>query len=190
MIILLKHDVTEAGMREVADAVSELGLGTVPLDDARGRAFEVVGADPSRVLGLRGLPAIEEILTRRTPLKGGEPVWPHFTLRLVILTLCLLALLSVLAAFVPVGLEDRARPTLAPGPTVKEWYLRPLHSVLDIAGMTTTRITVGLFWIFFFFWPFLDRADPETPRGRKTILGLRVLGVALIILLLALGIRG
>lgn len=190
MIILLKHEATEEGVRAVADAVQELGLGTVPLDDARGRAFEVVGADPSRVLGLRHLAAVEEILTRRTPLAGGEPVWPHFTLRVVILTLVLLAVLALLAAYLPIGLEDPARPTLAPGPVVKEWYLRPLHALLDLVGMTATRITVGLFWVFFFFWPFLDRADPATPRGRKTILGLRVLGVALIVLLIALGLRG
>jgi len=190
MIILLKHDATDEGVREVENAILELGLGTVPLDDVRGRAFEVVGADPSRVLGLRGLEAVEEILTRRTPLTGGEPVWPHFTLRVIILTLVLLALLALLAAYLPIGLEDRARPTLPPGPVVKEWYLRPLHTLLDVVGLTMTKITVGLFWIFFFFWPFLDRADPATPRGRKTILGLRVLGVALIVLLIALGLRG
>jgi hypothetical protein len=181
MILLLKHDATEASVRELKEAVQALGLSTAPLDDGRGSALEVVGADPSRVLGLRGLAAIEEILTRRTPLTGGEPVWPHFTLRLGIVTLLLLALLSILAGFFPVGLGDRAGGSLSPEPLAVEWYLRPLLGFGRLLG-PFARIGTALFWILFFVWPFLDRED--TPRRRIL---LKVMGGALIALLLALG---
>jgi len=182
MILLLRHDATDASIREVKDAVSALGLSTAPLDGGRGRALEIVGADPSRVLGLRGLAAVEEILTRRTPLKGGEPLWPHFLLRLGILTLLLLALLALLSAFFPAGLGDRAGGP--PGPPVVEWYLRPLARLFEILR-GGTRVATGLFWILFFAWPFLDRT--ATPRGRML---LKVMGVLLIALLLVLGFKG
>jgi hypothetical protein len=179
MILLLKHDATEASIREVKERVSELGLSSAPLDDGRGRALEVVGADPSRVLGLRGLPAIEEILTRRTPLEGGEPIWPHFSLRVLILVLLVLAVLSLLSAFLPVGLGDRAGGS--PAPPLVEWYLRPLAGLRAILG-GGTRIATGVFWVLFFAWPFLDRA--ETPRRRLLV---KVMGIAILALLLALG---
>lgn len=184
MILLLKHDATETSIREVRDAVQALGLSTTPLDDGRGHALEVVGADPSRVLGLRGLAAIEEILTRRTPLKGGEPLWPHFSLRVLILFLLLLAVLSLLSAFAPVGLGDRASAIQTPDPPV-EWYLRPLLGLRGLVGITAARVVTALFWILFFTWPFLDRTT--TPRHRQLV---KVMGLAILVLLIALGLRG
>lgn len=182
MILLLKHGASEASIDEVKERVRELGLSTAPLDDVRGRALEILGADPSPVLGLKGLPAIEEILTRRTPLKGGEPVWPHFTLRVLILALLLLVALALLSAFFPPGLGDRAGGS--PAAPVVEWYLRPLAGLREILG-GGTRIATGLFWILFFAWPFLDRTESRNARRL-----LKVMGVALIALLLALGFRG
>jgi quinol-cytochrome oxidoreductase complex cytochrome b subunit len=184
MILLLRHGATEASIKEVKDAVNALGLNTTPLDDRRGRALEVVGEDPSRVLGLRGLAAIEEILTRRTPLRGGEPVWPHFSLRLVILVLLLLVVLSMLSAFIPVGLGDRAGASQLPGSPVVEWYLRPLVGLRNLLG-PGARVATALFWVLFFAWPFLDRVD--TPMRRML---LKAMGIALIVLILALGTIG
>jgi len=180
MILLLKHDVTEASVRDLKDAVTALGLSTAPLDDGRGKALEVVGADPSRVLGLRGHAAVAEILTRRTPLVGGEPVWPHFTVRLLIVALLLLSVLALLTAFFPRGLGDHASGA-TPGPLVVEWYLRPLLGFRGLLG-PLARIGTGLFWILFFAWPFLDRAN--TARGR---LLLKVMGAALLLLVVVLG---
>jgi quinol-cytochrome oxidoreductase complex cytochrome b subunit len=189
MIILLRSDASDADVRDVTEAVRALGLGTAPLDDVRGSALEIVGPDPSRVLGLRGHRGIAEILTRRTPLAGGEPIWPHFALRLAILALLLLSAIALLSAFAPPGLDDRANPALAPGPPLVEWYLRPLEGLVRLAGPVSARVIVACFWILFFAWPFLDRADPATPRGRRTLLALRLLGIALLALLVALGFR-
>jgi quinol-cytochrome oxidoreductase complex cytochrome b subunit len=180
MILLLKHDATEASIRELKDAVVALGLSTTPLDDGRGKALEVVGADPSQVLGLREHAAVAEILTRRTPLVGGEPVWPHFTLRLLIVALVLLSVLALLTGFVPRGLGDRASGTTT-GPLLVEWYLRPLLGFKSLLG-PLARVGTGLFWVLFFAWPFLDRAN--TARGR---LLLKVMGGALLLLVVVLG---
>jgi hypothetical protein len=189
VIILLEPEADEARVREVAEAVRALGLDTAPLDDTRGRALEVVGADPSPVLRLRGMAGVAAILTRRTPLAGGEPVWPHVTLRVAILALLLLAGIALLSGFLAPGLGDRAGsapPSATPG---VEWYLRPLRGLTGLLSPGATRVVVGLFWVLFFAWPFLDRADPSTSRGRRARLALRVLGVLLVLLLVALGFK-
>jgi hypothetical protein len=51
------------------------------------------------------------------------------------------------------------------------------------------RVVVGLFWVLFFAWPFLDRADPATPGGRRVRLALRLLGILAVLLLVALGFK-
>lgn len=184
MILLLRHDASEDSVRELKDAVHALGLSTTPLDDGRGRALEVVGADPSRVLGLRDMAAVGEILTRRTPLHGGEPVWPHFTLRFSIVTLLLLALLSILSGYFPAGLGDQASVTAPPGPPAVEWYLRPMLGLRDLLG-PFARVAAALFWILFFAWPFLDRADSPMRRMLRKVMGGALIALLLVLAFLA-----
>lgn len=187
MIVLLRPDADAAAAEGVAQALRRLGLDPVPLDDVRGRAFEVGGDPTGRVLELRRIPGVEEVLTRRTPLEGGEPLWPHFALRLASVALVLLAVLLLLSAFTPPALGDRAVPDDGASRAV-EWYLRPLAGLLARfpgAG----RPLVGLFWLLFFLWPFLDRADPATPGGRRLVLAMRVMGAALVVLLLVLALK-
>lgn len=190
MIVLLHPDAPPDAVEKLLDDLRGLGLEPLPLDDRKGRAFEVIGGGRGQVLALRGSPAVAEILTRRTALAGGEPVWPHFVLRVAILCLVVTIALVLLAAFAPPGLGDRAL-TEGPAPVGTEWYLRPLEEFL---GLFPARWMGGslflLFWISVIFWSFVDRADPRQPGGRRLALLARLLGVALLLLIVLLGVRG
>ena len=188
MIVLVRADADADAVGELVKSVREMGLEVVPLDERKGHGFEVVGSDRGRVLDLRDAPAVDVILTRRTGLTGGEPLWPHFVLRLSILCLLLLVALVLLSAFLPTGLSDR----LPKGAQQAEWFLRPLAGFLslfppNLRGVGGTLIL--LYWVSFILWPFLDRADPRTPRGRRVARFVFAMGVAFLVFLLVLGIR-
>ena len=193
MIVLLRHDTDAETARALLARIRELDLDAVPLDTERGKAFEVVGADPSRVQELQGEPGVQEILTRRTPLVGGEPVWPHFALRVAILAVLLLVVLALLSAFLPPSLME---PATAETPEVRpavEWYLRPLDGFLQVFGedgRTMGGILVLLFWLVLFLWPWIDRGNPNTEKGRKLSLALRGVGLLIFAIgvVLALGV--
>jgi len=192
MIVLLRPGVSPEAHLALVESIRALDLDARPLEIGEHRALEVVGDDPRRVLELSDAEGVQEILTRRTPLKGGEPIWPHFTIRVVIAALVLIIVLALLTAFVPPGLGDRATATPPAEPPAVEWYLRPLDVVL---GLFPSAPWVGgwlvvLFWLALIFWPFLDRADEETTRGRRTIVVLRALGVVTVLagVLFALGV--
>jgi len=188
VIVLLEPDASPETVREVVRAIQELGLKAIPLHEAKGNALEVLGAERGRALELRGTPGVQEILTRRTALTGGEPLWPHGALRLSIMALPLLVIILLLSVFFPPALGDRVDPT-ADGPRVVEWYLRPVTALLDLFPTDASfvgSLIIALYWILFFVWPFVDRADPGTPRGRKTALAIRAMGAAVILLLVVL----
>lgn len=185
MIVLLREGADPEAVDELREAVRGLGLTTLPLDGSKGRGFEVMGADRGRVLALRDSPAVEEILTRRRALAGGEPLWPHFALRVMILVVVLILLLGLLTAFFPPGLGDAAPGNAAEAPQHVEWHLRPLE------GLLRTIPGGGLFfllvWVGFIVWPFIDRTT-ENRRGLSRFL--RWLGVAVAAFLVALGFGG
>lgn len=187
MIILLSADVRTEEIEAITGRVRELGLDVAPLDDRRGRAFEVIGDDPGAVLELRRAPGVARIMTRRTPLDRGEPLWPHFALRLSILTLLLVTVLVLLTAYAPPGLADKAGPDQPPA---TEWHLRPLAGFLKLLPGMLGGFAVLLAWLLFLAWPFLDRADESTPAGRRTARIVRAAGVALLIFVIVLGVTG
>lgn len=190
MIVLLRPGAAAADVHEFVEAVRARGLEVVPLDDRKGRGFEILGADRGKVLALRDSPAVAEILTRRTALTGGEPVWPHFFLRVAVLGLCLAAAVLLVAAFLPPRLGDPAPGTGGGG---VDWYLRPLDAFLAFfpGGWRALGGTLFLlFWALFILWPFVDRADTGTVAGHRVARLVRIMGVLLLVLMVALGVRG
>lgn len=189
MIVLLEPGSGPETQREVVKAIEALGLQAVPLGEAKGNALEVIGAERGLALELRGTPGVQEILTRRTALTGGEPLWPHGALRLAIMAVPLVIVILLLSVLFPPPLGDHAGPATGDGQPVVEWYLRPVTAVLDLfpAGASFLgAVVIALYWILLFVWPFVDRADPQGPRGRKIALAIRVMGAALIALLVIL----
>jgi len=171
MIVLLTHDADTATVQDVLRRVEELGLRAVTLDTRRGRALEILGSDRGRALALRGTPGVREILTRRTALIGGEPVWPHFTLRVAILTLLILVVMAGLTAFRPPGLGDAvgATSTLvadADAMADVEWYLRPAAALVKLFGPERQGLAGAvamLGWLALLCWPFIDRRKKRLP---------------------------
>jgi quinol-cytochrome oxidoreductase complex cytochrome b subunit len=188
VIVLLEPDVGPETVREVVRAIQELGLKAIPLREAKGNAIEVRGPQRGRALELRGTPGVQEILTRRTALTGGEPLWPHGALRLAIMAVPLLVIILLLSVLFPPALGDPVDPG-ADGPRVVEWYLRPVTALLDLFPGESTfvgSLIVALYWVLFLVWPFVDRVPTGTPRGRYTALSIRVMGAAVILLLVVL----
>lgn len=188
MIVLLEPDAGPEAVREVVRAIQELGLKAIPLREAKGNAIEVRGPQRGRALELRGTPGVQEILTRRTALTGGEPLWPHGALRLAIMAVPLLVIILLLSVLFPPALGDPVDPG-AEGPRVVEWYLRPVTALLDLFPGESTfvgSLIVALYWVIFLVWPFVDRVQPGTRRGRYTTLSIRVMGAAVILLLVVL----
>ncbi|MFQ5843806.1 MAG: hypothetical protein ACE5JG_02340 [Planctomycetota bacterium] len=193
MIILMKRDAAPDAVRAMVERVRALGLEVTSLDEAKGHAFEVTGSGRGRVLALRDEAGVAEILTRRTRLEGGEPLWPHFALRLAAFALLLLAALALLTAFLPRGLGDRADPAAAAEPARLEWHLRPLAAFLDLfpgGSAPLGGLMVLVLWVLFLLWPLVDRADEGTARGRRAVRLIRAMGVALVLLVLALWLQG
>lgn len=182
MIILLRHDVTPAEVTGLTAQIRAMGLETVTLDDTKGQAIEVLGDERGRVLALAGSPGVEEILTRRLPLAGGEPLWPHFALRVGILAVALVSLLLLLAGFLPPALGDAASAHKDAHPP--EWYLRMPTTVLGAFPSSLRWIggtLVLLFGLAVLLLPFIDRFDPETPRGRTLSRAIRAAGLLVIV---------
>lgn len=187
MIVLLREDVSRADEEALVARIHELGLTAVPLQGPKGRGLEVLGPGLGQVLALRDTPAVREILTRRTPLAGGEPLWPHFALRVAIATILCVTACCLLAAWVPPGLGDAARPEDAAGATRVEWYMRPaagLSALLPGAPRAVPSLLGLLGWGLLFCWPLIDRAPRCTPARRRA---LRLLGAVVVVVLLLLG---
>ncbi|MFV1959938.1 MAG: hypothetical protein ACC662_11070, partial [Planctomycetota bacterium] len=167
MIVLLKRDASPDVVARLMERIRDEGLEVVPLQEGGDRAFEVVGAERGRVLPLAGAEGVEAILTRRTPLHGGEPLWPHFTIRVTILALVLLSVLLIMAAFLPSGLGDAAQAAGGSPAAGMPWYLRPLAWLYGLFPPSLHWLSgtlVLLFWAGLFFLPFLDR-PPRSPRA-------------------------
>ncbi|MHC4957272.1 MAG: hypothetical protein ACYTGN_02775 [Planctomycetota bacterium] len=191
MIVLVRPDADTPEVEALMESVRKLGLDLVPLDDRKERGFEVVGSDRGLVLSLRGSPAVAEILTRRRAVVGGEPLWPHFALRLAVLCTLLVIVLVLLAAFSPALLTEHTRS----GSDVRqvEWFLRPIAGFLALFSADLAPLGGALilaYWATFMLWPFLDRADTRTARGRRVARLILWMGVLLFLLLVALGVRG
>lgn len=182
MIILLESDADLAAVRVLVQRLEDLGLRAVPLEGLKGRALEVSGPEVGRALQLRSASGVREILTRRTALTGGDPLWPHTALRAAILAVLLLVALALLVAYLPPGLGDRAEGGSFQDAGGVEWYLRPLAA---LRGAFPERLQVAgggllaLAWLALLLWPFLDRADGSTPRGRALVRLVRGAGLLL-----------
>ena len=94
----------------------------------------------------------------------------------------------LLTAFTPPGLGDQAEiGTYSVAPSY-EWYLRPLAAFLQVFGSAhwLGGFFVLLLWTGLLFWPFIDRR--RTSSERRVLL-VRILGVLLILLTLALALK-
>lgn len=193
MIILLDPAAGEDALRELGRRLEALGLTGHLLQGAKGRALEVQGAEPGRALALRGAPGVREVLSRRTALDGGEPLWPHVALRVAMLSLALLLALLALVVVAPPGLGDAARPDGPPAGGGSEWFLRPAERLLELAG-PQGRVAGGALlaaaWLALLAWPFLERLDGATPRGRALLRVLRTIGVLAALAWVALAAGG
>lgn len=179
MIILLRHDASDADISELRQRLVELGFESSRLDDARGRALEAHGHAVQELLALRSHPAVAELLANETAVSDEEPLWPHGVLQLSILLILIVVALLVLVAVAPAGLADQADLGAAAPRGASEWYMRPLATFLDLFPPIVGGILVLLLWVGLVFWPFLDRKREDDPRSRRIERLVRIMGVLL-----------
>lgn len=187
MILLLRADATPEQREAVLQSLRGLGLEAVSLREEKGEAYEIIGENRGQALALTAAPGVQEILTRRRPLVGGEPIWPHFALRVAMLALFLIILLCLLTAVVPPPLGDRPGPRAGIVGKPVEWYLAPLDAFIrKLSGASGVLMLSS--WVLLFLWPFLDRADPRNPAGRRMALLVRAMGLLVVLFVLILGV--
>jgi hypothetical protein len=180
VILLLRHDASDADVANLRQRLDELGFESSRLDDARGRALEAHGEHLHELATLRSHPAVEDLLASEPATGEVEPLWPHGVLQLSILLTLIGVVLLVLLAIAPAGLGDRADLTTLPQTEASEWYLRPLATLLHTIPSPVGGIVVLLLWIGLVFWPFLDR--PREPRRHALLI--RIMGIVLIVALI------
>jgi len=188
VILLLRHDATDADIAELGERLGELGFESSRLDGERGRALEVRGDHVEELIALRDHAAVEGLLANEAVSGRDEPLWPHGTLQVLILLVLIIAALLVLVAVAPAGLGDRADLGAVPPEAASEWYMRPLAAFLDTFPPPLGGILVLVLWIGLIAWPFLDRKRSPDARSRRDALLIRVMGALLIIAMVVLAL--
>jgi quinol-cytochrome oxidoreductase complex cytochrome b subunit len=130
------------------------------------------------------------------PEKDTIPFFPNYIILEVIVSLIVLAVLIVLATFLPTGLEDKADPFNTPQHIKPEWYFLWIYQFIKVPSMVigpgVLAELTGIFIpavgiLLLILLPFLDRKPERRPLRRK--LAMIVTGLILAVLV-ALSIWG
>ena len=184
MILLLRHEATDADVTDLRERLGELGFESSRLDGEQGRALEVRGDHVQELVALRSHRAVEGLLANEAISGRDEPLWPHGMLQLLMLLVVIVAALLVLTAVAPAGLEERADLGAAPPAEGSEWYMRPLAAFLRVFPAPLGGILVLVLWTGLIAWPFLDRKREPDTRARRDALLVRIMGALLIVLMI------
>jgi quinol-cytochrome oxidoreductase complex cytochrome b subunit len=128
---------------------------------------------------------------------------PDLTRRAAIVTLGTIAVLSIMAAFLPSPLEEAANPLVTPNPAKAPWYFLWLQEIVTITTVRIGSFTIngaflggvilpGLLIGLMTAWPWLDRSPVAAagawfPQSRRTQ---NIVFLVLALFILALTIVG
>jgi quinol-cytochrome oxidoreductase complex cytochrome b subunit len=128
---------------------------------------------------------------------------PDLTRRALIVTLGTIAVLSIMAAFLPSPLEEAANPLVTPNPAKAPWYFLWLQEIVTITTVKIGSFTIngafvggvilpGLLIGLMTVWPWLDRSPAAAagawlPQSRRTQ---NIVFLVLALFILALTIVG
>ena len=188
MILLLRHEATDAEISELGQKLAALGFESSRLDGEQGRALEVRGDQVPELIALRDHPAVEGLLANEAVSGRDEPLWPHGALQLLILLVLIIAALLILVGVAPAGLGDRADLGAIPPEAASEWYMRPLAAFLNVFPPPLGGILVLVLWIGLIAWPFMDRKRSPGKRAHRDALLIRVMGALLILAMVVLAL--
>lgn len=132
------------------------------------------------------------------PSTEGEPFYPQFILRDVLVWVILLGGVALLATFIPWGLGEKADPLLsAPAGLKPEWYFLFMYQALRmlparLLGLEGEKLGVLVFMLAgaaLLFVPFLDVwSKREQRHGLFTVAG--VAALLFVVAMTILGLRG
>ena len=122
--------------------------------------------------------------------RRGYPLYPDFTLNLLILALLVLGILLTLAVILTPRVQGEADPFTPLAEVKPQWYLLWLYQIFNYLHPGWGGLLVFLFILLLLALPFVDRGESR-PRKRRLIsfaIGLIVIG--LFILLSVVGYLG
>jgi quinol-cytochrome oxidoreductase complex cytochrome b subunit len=126
------------------------------------------------------------------PEKDTIPFFPNYIILEVIVSLIVLAVLIVLATFLPTGLEDKADPFNTPQHIKPEWYFLWIYQFIKVPSMVigpgVLAELAGIFIpavgiLLLILLPFFDRKAERHPRRRKVAMAVTGLILALLVAL-------
>ncbi|WP_242334691.1 MULTISPECIES: cytochrome b [Anaeromyxobacter] len=128
---------------------------------------------------------------------------PELTRRVALVMLGTVAVISILAVFVPSPLEEPANPLVTPNPAKAPWYFLWLQEIVTDTTIRIGSFTVngalvggvilpGLLVALLVVWPWLDRSPAAAagrwfPRSRRTQNAVFLVIVAIVLLLTIVG---
>jgi quinol-cytochrome oxidoreductase complex cytochrome b subunit len=122
--------------------------------------------------------------------RKGYPLYPDFTLNLLILALLVLGILLTLAVILAPTIQKEADP-LTPLVEVKpQWYLFWLYQIFNYLNPGWGGLLVLVFIVLLFLLPFIDRGERRPRRRRLISFGLGLIVIGLLIFLSVVGYLG
>jgi quinol-cytochrome oxidoreductase complex cytochrome b subunit len=127
----------------------------------------------------------------------GIPFFPNHLLKEMVMMCAILAVISILAVFLPAPMEEKADPFTTPLHIKPEWYFLAGYMSLTFAeklafiGAWAPKVigvlAQGLVVLFLFVFPFFDKNPDRNPRKRPIAMTLGAIFVMSFILLTILG---
>ncbi len=127
----------------------------------------------------------------------GIPFFPNHMLKELVMMCAILAVISILAVFLPAPMEEKADPFITPQHIKPEWYFLAGYMSLTFAeklaflGAWAPKVigvlAQGLVVLFLFVFPFFDKNPDRNPRKRPIAMTLGAIFLLSFVFLTILG---
>lgn len=116
------------------------------------------------------------------------PFFPHYILSEVIAWYGIIAILIILSAVFPAGLEEKADPLQTPPHIKPEWYFLSLYQVLKFVPRVVGVLIPMVLLPFLIFLPFIDRNPEVLPKKRPVAIAIGLMMLSIIIVFTVWGL--
>ena len=122
--------------------------------------------------------------------RKGYPLYPDFTLNLLILALLVLGILLTLAVIFAPTIRGEADPFTPLVGVKPQWYLLWLYQIFNYLHPGWGGLLVLMFVVLLLSLPFIDRGERRPRRRRLISFGLGLIVIGLLLFLSIVGYLG